>query len=64
MVMSALRKDFGKFIFNLLVWATNLLSPMRQFVNIKGVGINAEDFNNVSAYSHHFQRPRRNETRR
>jgi TonB-linked SusC/RagA family outer membrane protein len=43
-------KDFGKFHVNLLL-GNNLLSSYNQYVNVKGVGITVDDFNNVSATS-------------
>jgi len=41
-------KDFGKFHLNLLA-GNNIFSTYTQQVNIKGVGITVNDFNNVSA---------------
>jgi len=41
-------KDFGKFRINLLA-GNNLFSTYNQYMNIKGVGITVDNFNNVSA---------------
>jgi len=49
LIVSAV-KDFGKFHVNLIL-GNNLLSSYNQNVNIKGVGIVVDDFNNVSATS-------------
>ncbi|MDO6432508.1 SusC/RagA family TonB-linked outer membrane protein [Flavitalea sp. BT771] len=49
LIVSAV-KDFGKFHVNLLI-GNNLLSSYNQSVNIKGVGITVDNFNNVSATS-------------
>lgn len=49
LIISAV-KDFGKFHVNLLA-GNNLFSTYNQYVNIKGVGITVDNFNNVSATS-------------
>jgi TonB-linked SusC/RagA family outer membrane protein len=49
LIVSAV-KDLGKFHVNLLV-GNNLLSSYNQYVNVKGVGITVDNFNNVSATS-------------